>query len=320
MRRRRLVYVACAAVAAVLLASPGAARDLAGTWYVLAHYRDSATANPDAERWEDRIWVFERSGSRMRWIEYPIVVFDNSSGRFERLGTNRAARTLARWEPDESQLGNIRRGLQVNERGKRSKTLRGSDSEGWRSSGASGGFSANTLTYHTIWEVEDPNGLPVFSIRESLGGATAESLDGVTEYRTRSIEPDGSLRGEFNRDATRSGSFWIVRSGGTREVEGSGKTNAERVRELFFGQMGGLGTSLSGERPEGPEADAMRAEARTRIRSQIEENMRSQGMDPSRYQPEIERMSDRILAEWERGESPEQIERMIREGQISGTP
>jgi len=320
MRRRRLVRVACAAVAAVLLASPAAALDLEGAWYVLAHYRDIATANPDAERWEDRIWVFERSGSRRRWSEYAIVVFDDSSGRFERLGTNRAARTLTAWEPDESQLGNIRRGLQVNERGKRSKALRGSTAEGWRSSGARGGFSASTITYHMIWEVADPNGLPVFSIRESLGGAAAESLDGVTEYRTRSVEPDGSLRGEFQRDENRSGSFWMTRSGGTREVEGSGKTNAERVRELFFGQMGGLGTALSGDLPEGPEADAMRAEARTRIRSQIEENMRSQGMDPRRYEPEIERMSDRILAEWERGKSPEQIERMIREGQISGTP
>ena len=64
-------------LAAATVAAPGWAQpfDIAGTWYVLVHYKDDAAGNPDAERWDDRVWVFERKGSRMRWTEYPIAVF-----------------------------------------------------------------------------------------------------------------------------------------------------------------------------------------------------------------------------------------------------
>ncbi len=73
----------------IWLAAPAAAldgvgmEDLLGTWHVLVHYKDSGAGNPDARRWEDRIWVFELEGSRVKWTDYPIVVFGNSSGRFE---------------------------------------------------------------------------------------------------------------------------------------------------------------------------------------------------------------------------------------------
>ena len=63
--------------------------DLIGTWHVLVHYTDANSNDPEQLRWDDRIWSFERTGSRLRWDEAPIVVFGDNSGRFEHLGTNR---------------------------------------------------------------------------------------------------------------------------------------------------------------------------------------------------------------------------------------
>ena len=105
-RARSILSALVAAVGILVLAPVGAARaqatpvDLAGTWYVLVHYRDEATANPQAKRWEDKIWTFERRGSRLHWTEYPIVVFHDENGRFENLGTSRARRILHAWEPN----------------------------------------------------------------------------------------------------------------------------------------------------------------------------------------------------------------------------
>ena len=117
-------------------AAPTAAVDLIGSWHVLIHYKDAVTEHPERERWEDRIWVFQREESRLRWIDYPIVVFEEQSGRFEQLGSNRASRVLHFWEPNAVQLTQIRAGLEINPRGSRNKTLRGSDAEGAAPAGA----------------------------------------------------------------------------------------------------------------------------------------------------------------------------------------
>ena len=87
--------------------------DILGTWYVLIHYQDPETANPDVMRWKDLVWVFSRQGDRLQWTEFPIVVFEEQAGRFE----NRQ-RILGAWEPNAQQLETIRKGPRVNERGK----------------------------------------------------------------------------------------------------------------------------------------------------------------------------------------------------------
>ena len=74
------------ALALALGAAPATASepvDLVGTWHVLVHYTDSSAADTEVLRWDDRIWVFKRKGSRLSWTEYPIVVFNDRSGRFE---------------------------------------------------------------------------------------------------------------------------------------------------------------------------------------------------------------------------------------------
>ncbi|MCH8084172.1 MAG: hypothetical protein IH885_08040, partial [Myxococcales bacterium] len=82
------------------VACPHSGATLLGAWHVLVHYEDAASSGSERERWEDRAWVFERQGDRVRWTEYPIVVFDAETGRFENDGAHRASRTLQHWQPD----------------------------------------------------------------------------------------------------------------------------------------------------------------------------------------------------------------------------
>ena len=65
-------------------------------------------------------------------------VFDDESGRFERRGSGQYARVLRYWEPSEAQLAEIGGGLEVNSRGSKTKTLRGSGRAGWTLGAARG--------------------------------------------------------------------------------------------------------------------------------------------------------------------------------------
>jgi hypothetical protein len=226
-------------LAVTLLAMPGRAveLELAGTWYVLVHYKDDAAGNPDAERWEDRIWSFERKGSRMRWTEYPIVIFRDETGRFERRSTGQYARILHYWEPGPAQRSDIADGLQVNTRGSKRKTLRGSDVAGWSSSRARGAASASTLSYSEVWSVEGLPDRPVFSRSDFLSGAQAESMEGVTRYATTQVSEGGDLlTGTFERDGSRRGVFRMMRSDEVGALEGS-KSLAERQRKALESEI-----------------------------------------------------------------------------------
>ncbi len=70
-RVRRFVLRASASFLFLLLvAAPASAEiDLIGSWFVLIHYRDSQTANPDSDRWEDKVWKIEKKGSRAQRIQ-----------------------------------------------------------------------------------------------------------------------------------------------------------------------------------------------------------------------------------------------------------
>ena len=207
---------------------------LVGTWHVLVHYTDDNSNHPEQLRWDDRIWIFERTGSRLRWEEYRIVVFGNNRGRFENLGTNRARRVTGAWEPNEKQFAQILDGLEVNDRGKKSKKLRKVEGDGWRSQSSSRPASVSVLSYIEHWSIEGPPERPVFRREDQLGAERSEGLDGVTLYSTTWIDPSGDLlRGDFERDGTRHGSFRMLRAAPVTGVKGSGKTQSERVRDAL---------------------------------------------------------------------------------------
>jgi len=226
------VIVAAVGSSIAVAAAPARAEaDLNGTWHVLVHYKDDVSANPDTPRWDDRLWSFDPSGSRVRWMEWPIIVFNDDTGRFERQKTGQYARILHYWEPDQGQLGNIRNGLSVNERGSKTKTLR-KDGNDWRSSGGGRARSAMTITYQENWIVENPSGLPVFIREELMGTAGTASVEGRTEYRTEEILAGGDvLVGTYQRDGTRHGTFRMTRAGARKKLEE--RSQKEREEEAF---------------------------------------------------------------------------------------
>ena len=257
IRARKVAALWIAAVA--LSIHPAAAQaevDLLGTWYVLIHYRDSATNNPDFDRWLDRIWQFEKKGSRIQWTEYPIVVFQDQAGRFERFRGVRS-RVLAYWEPNANQRGQIRAGLEINTRGSKTKSLRGSPTKGYRSTSRMRAQSASVIGYVENWSVEDLQTNPVFTFDDIMGSGRTESMEGRTRYTTTAVGDDGNLlEGTYNRDGTRIGTFQLMRAGQVARVaDKSKKVEKERQqlfveglqRQLESGEISDVGRS--GDRP-----------------------------------------------------------------------
>jgi hypothetical protein len=305
---RRALLALCLAAALPCAARALTADELVGAWHVLVHYQDSQTGNPDAKRWEDRIWVFEKQGEQLRWSDYPIVVFEDEEGRFERLGTNRQSRILDHWEPNAAQRAQIEAGLAINSRGSRSKTLRGSDAKGWSSAGRGGGYqSARIITYEETWTLDGLPDAPRFVRNDSMGSAGSEEIEGRTLYETTSIEEGGRvLRGKFDRDGTRIGTFRMMRTGSVRSVDdGGGSAPGRQLKraELVAMLAPGL-VKLPGERSEaewreavtGPDAKqerlALRAALEEGLRTQVltEEDIRTHNVLLSNLAVELERL------------------------------
>lgn len=195
-------------------AVPARGLELTGTWYLLVHYRDEATPPADAVQWEDRLWRFEFDGSRLLWTEFPVVVFRDSSGRFEMLAGDRPARTLGAWLPNAAQLEEIARGLEIEGRGARSKSLRGSAGSGYRSVGGLRSESTSVIGYHESWRIDGLLALPVFVRDDAMGSGRTDDVRGHTRYTTTVVQPGGDeLSGEYERDGVRHGRFRMWRMG-----------------------------------------------------------------------------------------------------------
>lgn len=226
---------AAALLTALVLAHDGAAVGgpaLEGTWYVLVHYKNSLTANPDADRWLDFVWTFEMAGSHLRWTQYPIVVFDGTSGRFELTRSGRF-RTLAAWEPDEAGWSYLAEGPRVNKRGSKSKTLRGSDTRGWSSSGRQAAISASVFTYEESWTITAAAEGGIIRIDDVVSSGMSEGeAEGRTQFDIEQASAD-EFRGSYDRDGTRVGTFQMRRVGAIRSLKSSedGRSPNQRLWE-----------------------------------------------------------------------------------------
>jgi len=324
---RRLATLA----ALLLLAAAPTARaadppeGLIGTWHVLVHYRDDNTHDPKQLRWDDRIWVFEREGERLKWTEYPLTVFQDDTGRFEQIGSSKASRVVGAWEPTSAQLAEIATGLSYNTRGTKSKTLRWT-SGAWRSASRPTAASASIVSYTESWSIEGTSQLPEFRREDTLGGERTETLDGVTLYAVSERDPSGDAwSGSYERDGSRHGVFTMRRSGAASVTKGSGKSQEQRLREYFFGKEGAAMMESGDARKqvermirEGkPLPPEVKQAVHDEIRASVEKNLRANGGNPETMQPEVEsvtRQVERLVLE---GKSQAEIERMIRSGQIT---
>lgn len=235
LRCRLVVAVlACVATASTGQAQDGDAPelDLTGSWHVLIHYTDTATAAPEAMRWDDKLWVFERKGSRLSWTEYPIVVFSDRSGRFE-TSSHGQQRVLHAWEPNEAQRSQIETGPEFNTRGSKTKSLRRKRDGGYQSMGQATTLGASTIGYHETWSVRGLDDVPTFTRDDVLGSQRTESMSGRTLYKGLEVLEGGRvIRGEFARDESRRGTFRMVRAGDAKSV-GTKRSQAERMRDGF---------------------------------------------------------------------------------------
>lgn len=309
------------------LAASARAFDLEGTWYVLSHFQDSETNQPDAWRWDDRLWRFTHKGDRLEWTEWAIVSFESEAGRFEALSGNRAARVVAAWEPNESQLADIRDGLAVTSRGSKTKTLRaGADGASWSSGAGAAADSASIITYTETWSVAGLPALPVFQRDDTMGSAQTETMQGRTRWTTETVSADGNeLSGRFERDGTRIGRFRLIRSAdpskaGEQDLEErqrkalrqqaveSGLVKPEEVQALIATQV-----KLT---PDAQSDD--RVASRAAIRKNVEDAIRAQGEDPRVHAGAVDsiaRKIERLL--FDEGKSLDAVQQQIASGRLT---
>jgi hypothetical protein len=305
-----------ATFAALLLLAPAAAARaadlpdrLAGTWHVLVHYKDANATHPDEQRWDDRVWTFEKTGDRLKWIEYPIAVFADESGRFERRPSGQLARVLGYWEPSEAQQLEIATGLELNSRGMKSKTLRLARGV-WSSASRATAASASVVSYTESWSIGGAPELPIFRREDTLGGERTEAMDGVTLYTTTRVDPTGDvLQGSFERDGSRRGQFRMTRAGAGKALT-TKKSEHERHREIFMNWLGRR------EIDESQLTQQDRADLRIVIRMAIDERMRNLKIDPAQRSTQIETLvpaiEKRLLSEKRpAGDIPKLVEEAV---------
>lgn len=329
-RRTRRLAAALVSVVAALSAPAGAdevgrdAVDLIGTWHVLIHYQDDETAHPERLRWDDKVWIFESVGSRLRWTQYSIVVFKDKSGRFERR-EGRVARVVDAWEPTKDQLTQIEKGLEVNKRSERSKILKSDGGTSWLTTTRPSPASASIVTYVSYWSIDSATSKPVFWNKDVVSSGRTESRAGVTRYATTDVSEDGALlSGTFERDGALHGTFRTMRAGSPRNVKGVRKSEGQRFYEQFLGGFTeGIGTgavsdAIAQRSQRGGEVpDELRGRVRSEIRAAIEANIRAAGGDPGAYEREVDSLARKIEKQIvDRGRSLEEVEQLLSDGKI----
>ena len=285
---------------------------------MLVHYTDAASERPDQLQWDDRLWTFEREGEQLRWLEYPIVVFGDRSGRYESLGSE--IRSVGAWEPDRRQQREIEAGLEVSPRGASRRTLRATES-GWSSASRTASEAADIVVWQSVWEIDLGGAAPRFRIRDSLGNAAVEAIRGTTLYEGEVVRADGRrIEGRFVRDGQRTGTFRMTRTGvpGTYVALRAAEPEKEEIYDRFYAELGRQLRTVSGL-PEraAPLAGEEREAFRLRIRAAVEERYRAQGNDPRPHAPQVEALTLAIEALYlDEGRTLEEIGLAIESGEV----
>jgi len=251
------------------------------------------------------------------------VGFDDKTGRFERTRAGEQ-RVLHHWEPNAAQQEEIERGLEVQLRGSRQKALRRQPDGSLSSAQAQAYDSARFVSFESVWSVAFDGDLPVFVVRDSLGGTqAAEGLDGVTRFEGESWRNPGLvLEGRYTRDDRQRGRFRLTRSGvpGVHAPRRPAEPTLRDAQALLTSEIGRrLIADESYERWPIPEAeDAAGREALQRaLEADLSAGYRAQGNDPAAFAPRIRALADameRLLVD-ERV-PPREVAERLRRGEL----
>ncbi len=188
--------------------------DLSGEWYVLLHYRDGNSPDPDGVRFRDFGWSIQQGEGEIVFRTYPYVVFEEELEQL-RKGYMRAAE---RWDPDPATMARLREELPVSPRAATSERLLGSRAVGFRSP-SSGPGGVNTLTFTRDWRVRFEPGVVRVEIEDALGGHQGfEEMHETTVYEIQERTGPGELRGVY-REGKREGTFRMLRARARRLVD-----------------------------------------------------------------------------------------------------
>ena len=188
---------------------------LLGDWYVLIHFEGRPEGETESPQWEDQIWTIKASKENLRWTIFPHVEMKRTRGRYQERSDGLVALSPGPWSPDAQQWEEIRSGLKTDPYSSRSKTLRPSGPDAWRSSGRLRSASASMVGYHELWQIRFEGHLPVFSRVDSMGSARTDVLDGQTRFITEARDSDeGEWVGRYQRGEAFQGRFRMVRMEG----------------------------------------------------------------------------------------------------------
>ncbi len=189
--------------------------DLSGEWYVLLHYKDSKSADPSITKFKDLSWSIRQDEQQIVWKENPYVIFDEGT-EVERRYKMRAHEP---WQPEGLVLGLLRKHVDVSERAERSKRLRGSVDEGFRSLPPISTGAANTLSFTRDWKLDFGEDKVRIVIVDSLGGSELlGEMEEATVFEITERGPDDELLGTYS-EGTKSGTLRMIRSNERRVVK-----------------------------------------------------------------------------------------------------
>ena len=232
--------------------------------------------NAEAKRWEDRVWVFEKTGDRLaldrlsdrrvRRRDRPLRAPSAATARAACSPTGRRTRRSRPSSPAglDGQLAR----LEVRRRCAAATRRAGSRA----STAAAAPVDRSSPTRRPGASRACPTSR-VFTRRTRWAAAAREDVEGRTLYKTTTVEAGGNvLRGSFDRDGTRKGTFRLTRGGavhcrlrGRRQVGTPAQQHqARRVHRRCVAP--GLVDPLPGGRSEAAWRDG-RAPRRARRRS-----------------------------------------------------
>ena len=172
-------------------------------------------------------------------------------------------------------------------------------------------------------------GQPVFRREDVLGSGRTESLEGVTEYATTEVASGGDvLRGTFERDGTRHGTFRMLRAGATGPSRAAENPKASASTRCSSAKNSEPRSCGAGARCGRPSSGARRRAARFQTRCASRSGRRSAPAsssgsatpeaNPRNYELEVESLTREIERQvLDEGRSLEEVEQLLKDGKIN---